>query len=325
MTEKGTTSCKGGETRVILSVSRRTDVPCLYPAWFMNRIRAGFALVRNPMNPAQLSRVPLNPDVVDCIVFWTKDAGPMLPWLPELDRLGYRYYFQFTLTPYGRDIEPSLRPKRQIVDTFIELSRQVGRERVVWRYDPILLNDTYDVNANKTAFLCLCDHLAPYTDTVIVSFVDLYAKLGKAPFRAPDAGEREELARFIAETAGTHGLTAAACCEADDLTRYGVSRGSCIDQARIERICGCPLESRTDRNQRKGCGCSESIDIGAYNTCVNGCAYCYANAGKEAAKWRFAAHDPASPLLCGSVSPAETIRERAVRSLLVRQTSFLRG
>jgi len=291
----------------------------------MNRVRAGFALVRNPMNPAQLSRIPLSPDVVDCIVFWTKDAGPMLPRLAELDGLGYRSYFQFTLTTYGSDIESGLRPKRQIVDTFIELSRRIEHDRVVWRYDPILLNDTYDVNAHKTAFLRLCDQLAPYTDTVIISFVDLYAKLGKALFRAPDAGEREELARFIAETAEAHGLTAAACCEADDLTRYGISRSSCIDRARIERICGCPLEAKADLNQRKGCGCCESVDIGAYDTCVNGCMYCYANAGKAAAKKRFAAHDPQNPLLCGNVSPTETIRDRAVRSLLVRQTSFLHG
>lgn len=129
---------------MILSASRRTDIPCYYSEWFMNRIRAGYVLTRNPMNHAQLSLISLSPDAVDCIVFWTKDAKKMLPHLNELDRIGYKYYFQFTLTPYNKTIEKNLRDKMEIEDTFIELSKKIGKERVIWRYDPIILNETLD-------------------------------------------------------------------------------------------------------------------------------------------------------------------------------------
>ena len=123
---------------MILSISRRTDIPRWYSEWLLRRLRAGEVLVRNPYRPGQLRRVPLSPAVVDAIVFWTKDPAPLLPWLDELDGMGYRYLFQFTLTPYGPEIEPGLRDKRAIVETFQALGRRLGRGRVLWRYDPIL-------------------------------------------------------------------------------------------------------------------------------------------------------------------------------------------
>lgn len=112
---------------MILSVSRRTDIPRWYSEWFLRRLRAGEVLVRNPYRPGQLRRVPLSPAVVDAIVFWTKAPAPLLPWLDELDGMGYRYLFQFTLTPYGPEIEPGLRDKRAIVETFQVLGCRLGR------------------------------------------------------------------------------------------------------------------------------------------------------------------------------------------------------
>lgn len=306
---------------MILSASRRTDIPCYYAEWFMRRIREGYALTRNPMNNAQLYRLPLTADIVDCIVFWTKDAQNIMPHLDELDERGYRYYFQFTLTPYGRDIERNLRPKSEIEDTFVKLSRRVGRERVVWRYDPILLNDEIGVDYHKAEFRRMCERLGEHTDTVTVSFVDVYAKLRTPLVREPSEGEVAELAGFVGETAKAFGLRAVACCESD-LVRYGIERASCIDRERVERVCGCALDLGADKNQRNGCGCCESVDIGAYNTCANGCIYCYANNGFDAAKRRLAAHDPASPILVGSVRDGEEIRERKVKSHKIAQTSL---
>jgi hypothetical protein len=126
---------------MILSASRRTDIPCYYSEWFMNRLKEGYVLTKNPMNPAQVSRLTLSPDTVDCIVFWTKDPLPLLDKLPILDDLGYHYYFQFTLTPYGKDIERGLRDKKGIISTFRQLSSYLGKDRVIWRYDPIIIND----------------------------------------------------------------------------------------------------------------------------------------------------------------------------------------
>ena len=191
---------------MILSASRRTDIPAFYADWFMRRVEAGFVLTRNPMNHAQLSRIPLSPETVDAIAFWTKDPQPMLDRLPALDAVGYRYYFQFTLTPYDRTLERGLRNKTEIESTFIALSKRLGRERVVWRYDPIILNDTLDVSWHREQFSRMCGVLAPYTDTVTISFVDLYAKCRSPLLREITPAEMAELAGFIGETARTHGL-----------------------------------------------------------------------------------------------------------------------
>lgn len=289
---------------MIVSASRRTDLPRWYGEWFSNRLRAGYALVRNPMNAAQLRRVSLVPDDVDCFVFWTKDPANFIPRLDMLDAAGYGYYFQFTLTPYGRELEPGMRDKREIVETFIALAKRVGRERVVWRYDPIILNDFIGLDYHRAEFSRLCGLLAPYTDTVTVSFVDMYAKLKTSLIRPISDDELAELAAYIGETARSNGLCAVACCESADLSRFGIKRAACIDASRIERIAGRPLGLRPDRNQRAGCGCAESVDIGAYDTCPAGCVYCYANRpGKcgdfSAAQRRYAEHDPHAEMLWG--------------------------
>lgn len=299
---------------MILSASRRTDIPCYYSEWFMKRLRDGFTYIRNPMNHAQVSRVPLSPALVDCIVFWTKDAENMLPHLDELDRMGYRYYFQFTLTPYDQTIEKNLRRKAEIERTFIELSKRIGRERVIWRYDPILLNETISIDFHMAQFRRLCENLALYTERVIISFIDVYAKLKTPLIREILPEEMEKLSFFIGKTAKEAGLIAEACCERTDLSRWGIRGARCIDSGLIERICGVPFEIPPDKNQRSGCGCVQSIDIGAYNTCVNGCIYCYANNRPETAYRRFREHDPKSPILADAVAPGEVIRERAVKS-----------
>lgn len=308
---------------MILSVSRRTDIPCHYPDWFMNRIRAGFVLTRNSMNHGQITRIPLTPDEVDCIVFWTKDPAPMLPWLDELDARGYRYYFQFTLTPYDRTVERSLRPKEEIEETFRLLSRRLGRHRVVWRYDPILMTDEIDLAYHKAQFSRMCASLAPYTDTVVISFVDPYARRKNPPYRPPTHAEEEELADFIGKTAAASGRKAAACCEAGDYGRFGIGRSSCIDPARIAKICGHDLRLKPDKNQRPGCGCVQSVDIGTYNTCRSGCVYCYATHSPGSASRRRARYDPAGEMLCDAPDGTERITEMKNVSSCTGQISLL--
>lgn len=160
---------------MILSVSRRTDVPNYYSDWFYNRIREGYLYVRNPMNAHQVSRIDLSPQVVDCIVFWTKNPANMMAHLHELE--GYPYYFQFSLTGYGRDIELNLPDKRTVlIPVFQHLSSRLGKERVIWRYDPILLNGRYTAEYHVKAFEEIAGWLDGYTEKVVISFVDLYAK-----------------------------------------------------------------------------------------------------------------------------------------------------
>ena len=262
---------------MILSASRRTDIPAFYAEWLLNRLQAGYLLTRNPFNPAQIRRIDLSPQSVDCMVFWTKDPAPMLPVLDNIDELGYRYYFQFTLTPYDQTIEKRLRPKAEIIETFMALSRRLGRGRVFWRYDPIILNDRLTIEFHIRSFTALCERLGDVTDRVTISFVDLYRKLKTPLLREITREEIAQISTAFSTIASRYGLSIQACCEQTDLSVYGIRPASCVDKETVERLCGHPIAAVRDRNQRPGCGCVASVDIGAYDTCGNGCVYCYAN------------------------------------------------
>ncbi|NLT58666.1 MAG: DUF1848 domain-containing protein [Clostridiales bacterium] len=282
---------------VIVSASRRTDIPAFYSEWFLRRVRAGFVKTRNPFRPSQERVVPLDPASVDCLVFWTKDPLPLMAGLEELERRGFCFYFQFTLTPYGPALEPGLRPKAALVETFQALSRRLGRERVRWRYDPILLGRAVDMDFHRRAFERLCDRLADWTEGVTVSFVDLYSKRPDGRFRALTEAEMWAHAELIADIAGRYGLPVTACCEAMDLSPLGIGRAACVDGALVERLSGRPVAAKPDKNQRPGCGCVQSVDIGAYDSCGNGCVYCYARHSAQLAARNRARHDPDGPFL----------------------------
>ena len=271
---------------MIVSASRRTDIPCWYAEWFMNRVAAGYAMTRNPMNSRQIRRVSLLPGDADCFVFWTKDPGrakaggqSFLDTLPVLDESGYIYYFQFTLTPYGPEIERGQRGKADIARDFARLSGHIGKERVIWRYDPIILNADYGLTSgwHAAAFAGMCEKLRRYTEAVVISFADVYAKLRTDLVRETPPEEMMDLAARMGEIARKYGLRVRACCERTDFSVVGIEKAACVDRELVEKIAGRPLELKPDRNQRQSCGCAESVDIGAYNTCPGGCVYCYAN------------------------------------------------
>lgn len=235
---------------MILSVSRRTDIPRWYSEWLLRRLRAGEVLVRNPYRPGQLRRVPLSPAVVDAIVFWTKDPAPLLPWLDELDGMGYRYLFQFTLTPYGPEIEPGLRDKRAIVETFQVLGCRLGRGRVLWRYDPILFTDAIGLAWHEARFRKLCKALSPFTDQVTVSFLDPY------PGR-PMAACGPQMPWKCRSWRPCWGkLQRNITCQLWPAARRGTSPPTASagppvsTRARLERLCGGPLRLGPDRGQR---------------------------------------------------------------------------
>lgn len=310
---------------MILSVSRRTDIPAFYAEWFFQRIREGFLYVRNPMNPRQVSRIDLSPEVVDCIIFWSKNPAPMLERLDELRE--YPFYFQFTLTGYGRDIEPGLPDKRkEVIGTFQKLSEKVGEERVVWRYDPILVNDRYTMEYHWKAFEEIAGCLKGYTEKVIISFVDFYAKTLRNTkdlyIKSLSREEMKEIAKEMAQIAKSCGLVIETCAEQINLQDVGIQHGSCIDKKQIEKIAGCSLSVEKDKNQREACGCCESIDVGAYNTCRNGCRYCYANYHEEQVRKCIACYDVDSPLLCGRIEPEERVTDRKARSFRNPQLSI---
>ena len=310
---------------MIISASRRTDIPTYYSEWFFNRLREGYVLVRNPMNARQISRISLSPEAVDGIVFWTKNPVPMLSRLGELEP--YPYYFQFTLTAYGRDVEPNLPGKNGVlIPAFQELSRMAGRERVVWRYDPIFLSDRYTVEYHCRYFRVLAAKLGEYTEKCTVSFLDFYRSTARnmrsLHIREMTAAQQREMMERFSEIAGEYGLYIDTCSEAISLEDLGVSHASCVDRERLERIGGYRLKAGRDRNQRKECGCAASVDIGAYDTCRNGCLYCYATDSPPRAAERVRAHRPDSPILFGTVGPEDVIREREAVSLREQQLSL---
>ena len=286
---------------MILSASRRTDIPAYYSQWFINRLKEGYALYRNPMKHSQICKVELKPELVDCIVFWTKDPADMMDKLDLIEAWGYHYYFQFTLTPYGREIETRLRDKDSIIQTFQQLSKRLGKHRVLWRYDPIILNEELTIQYHEDMFRMLCEKLAAYTECCTISFVDLYRKLNNRVkdnvLQEISQEQMHSLAAVFNRIAKLYDIDLRACCEAADLSTEGVKPAACIDRNVIERICGYPIRVEKDRNQRLHCGCMKSMDIGAYNTCGNGCIYCYANHSAASIRKNRAKHDPASPFI----------------------------
>lgn len=266
------------------------------------------------MNHSQVSRISLSPDVVDCIIFWTKDAKNIIPHLKFIEDMGYKYYFQFTLTPYDCTIERNIRDKTDIVNTFIELSNLIGKDRVFWRYDPIILNNRLTVDYHLEQFLQLCERLHSYTESITISFVDSYKKLKTDTVRDLTEDEIVELSVFIGQTAKNYDLNVTACSERMDLTNYGIGKASCIDKSIIDKICGHKLELKQDKNQRQNCGCFESIDVGTYNTCANGCVYCYANYSEKSVAANMKRHNPNSDMLNDALKAGERVIERKVKS-----------
>lgn len=303
---------------MILSVSRRTDIPNYYFDWFCRRLREGYLYVRNPMNERQVSRIDLSPEAVEGMVFWTKNPAAMMGRLGEIEK--YPYYVQFTLTGYGRDVEPGLPDKQQVLlERFRELSRAIGRRRVIWRYDPILFNRVYTPDYHRKAFAAIAGSLEGYTERAVISFVDMYTKIRKnmAALQVRDLPEGE-LALFagqLAAVAREHGMTVESCSEAIDLEAAGIRHGSCIDPGLMGEIMDCRILARKDKNQRKECGCMESVDVGTYNTCHNGCRYCYANLSQGAVRSRTERYDPDSLLLCGAVGPDDRVTLQKRRSV----------
>ena len=289
---------------MILSVSRRTDIPAFYAEWFMERLRQKYVLVRNPFNTHSISRIPLTPENVDTIVFWTKNSKPIHRYLDEIDELGYKYYFQYTITPYKNDLEEKVQDKKEIVEIFKKLSEKIGSEKVILRYDPVILSDNYTIDFHQKAFARLCDLLAPYTEKIIFSFLDDYKKISKniKQLNIKEISEEEMyiMAEYFADTAKNYNLKIESCAEQIDLGRFGINHGKCIDDELIEKITGYKISAGKD-NQRNACGCIKCIDIGEYNTCMHKCLYCYANINKDAAFKNYKLHDKKSPLLIGHV------------------------
>lgn len=235
---------------MIISASRRTDIPAFYSEWFINRFKEGNILIPHLRNSNRLSRVTLSPENIDCIVFWTKNPGPILDKLPELTSMGYNFYIQFTLTAYDKSIEANLPSKTQLIQSFKDMSGLIGSKPSVWRYDPIILDKKHSVNWHKEQFNDLCRQLQGYTQRCIISFVDSYRH---SPFRQLKADEMRDIAECFSEIASKNDIALYTCAEEIDLSQFGIGHSSCVDKSLIEEIIGQPIKAKAGKPQRAGC------------------------------------------------------------------------
>lgn len=305
---------------MIICASRRTDIPAFHSEWFLNRLHAGYAMVRNPIARNIVYRVDLSRNNVDCIVFITKDPRPMMDKLDDIERLGYRYVFQITITPYGKDIEPGVPSKADVADAFRTISDRIGKDRMTWRYDPIIINEKTDIGYHVRKFRTLCEELNGYTDTCIFSFVDVREKLMKYSgiLNPVDEGTQMSLIGSLSDIAREYGMSLRSCCSDHDFSDYGVESGGCIDSGTLASL-GIPSEA-TASPLRRNCRCVKNMDIGGYDTCGHDCIYCYANRNTSSERRR-REYRPDSEMLSGRVLRDDTVVELSSRPVL-RITDF---
>jgi len=297
---------------MIISASRRTDIPAFYAQWLINRVRAGYCAVPNPFNARQVARVSLIPADVTAVVFWTRSPRPLLRHLDELDGRGYRYYFQHTLLRNPRWLDQGGPALPAALDTFRRLAAHVGPARVVWRYDPLVLSDQTPPAFHVEAFGQLAAALRGSTRRAVISLMTPYRKAQRrldtaeqaagarlTPTAALPEGDIERLMRQLQQIAAAHDMALTSCADESGLARFGVEAGRCVDDRLLRELFGLDVPGAKDPGQRAACGCVPSRDIGMYDACLFGCAYCYATSSFERARANYRAHNPASPSLLG--------------------------
>lgn len=310
---------------MIINTGCRTDIPAFYSKWFINRIREGYVLVRNPYYNTQVTKYSLNPKVVDCLVFGTKNPEPMIKYLNELDN--YKQLWYITITPYEKNIEPLVPDKSKVIESFKKVSEHIGANGVNWRYDPIFIGMGFDVNRHIKSFEKIAKSLKGYTKHSTISFLDLYEKVKRnAPnIKPPTKDEQIELAKAFSKIGKDNGIIVHSCCEKTYLANYGIDCKGCMTKEIIEASVGTKLNAPKTKNIREGCNCLMGNDIGAYNSCGHLCIYCYANANKEAVKRNMKNHNPNSPFLIGNLMSEDEVHEANQKSWKIQdmQMSFL--
>lgn len=306
---------------MIIQTGMRTDIPAFYSEWFLNRIKEGFVLVRNPYNPSQVTRYSLSTEVVDLIGFCTKNPAPMLPHMEKLKSYG-QYWF-VTITPYGREIEPNVPDREIVMERFRKLSDLVGVDSVGWRYDPIFVDAEHSVEWHIAEFEKMARTLSGYTKTCVISFIDIYKKVERnfPQARAVYKQERLTIGKAFIEIADGFGMVIKPCAEGDELAEYGADCSGCMTVGVFETALHNRLEvPKRKTNQRNGaCACLPGVDIGAYDACGHLCKYCYANANAALVRENMRTHNPQSPFLLGEAMPGDIIHEASQKSWIDRQ------
>jgi hypothetical protein len=312
---------------MIISASRRTDIPAFYNPWLLKRLRVGYCTVPNPYNVSIVSTISLRPEDVDVIVFWTRNPLPLMSHLRDLDREGYRYYFLITVLGYPRAIDTQSPVLKASLKTFQKLADQIGPEKVIWRYDPILFTQATGAQFHLRTFARIVQALRGYMHICKISLISLYPKLrerlqglAQQGFQVSDGRERSgsrlgNLLTAMAEVASENGMRIQSCAETLDLRPYGILPGKCIDDQLIRQVFNLPVISQKDPYQREACGCVTSKDIGMYDTCLFGCQYCYATRSFTESRTNYQNHNPDSPSLIGWHEPSQGTDKDLIQTL----------
>lgn len=303
---------------MIINTGGRTDTVNYYSDWLLKRFEDGFVYARNPLFPNHVINYRLDPEIVDCVVFCSKNYRPILS---GIDRIAQRFnvFCHYTITAYGKDIEPGVPTINESIETLIELSHKVEKKRIAWRYDPVLLTEKYTVQKHLETFDYMASRIAPYVGFCIFSFVEMYKRLEtNMPELIPlTESDKQTLAKGLGETAKKYGLRIQTCGTDDSYRQYGIELSGCMTTLNLGDSIDCRFKKMAHKGTRSGCSCMPSRDIGAYNTCLNGCKYCYANKKPETAKENYKKHDPDSPLLIGHIQPTDIIKEGAQKSFIL--------
>lgn len=301
---------------MIINTGLRTDIVAFYSKWFINRIREGYVCVRNPYNPKLVTKYILDPKVVDCIEFCTKNPRPIIKYLDELKK--YNLLFYVTITPYKKDIELNAPNKDKIIESFIKLREKLPNSFIGLRYDPIFLTKEYNIDYHINSFKYIIEKLKGYTDTCVISFLDMYNKVYKnaSDLRVPNKLEQIEIVKEFVKITKENNIKLYLCCEDKSLEKYGVITTGCLSKEIISRSIPYKIEF-PNINVRKECNCFLGNDIGSYNTCNHLCRYCYANYSKEEVLKNMLNHYDDSPLLVGKISSDDIIKEAKMVSYKV--------
>jgi len=295
---------------MIISASRRTDIPAFYAQWFINRIKDGYCTVPIPFNSKQISTISLKPEDVEVIAFWTRYPQPLIPYLDELDRRGLHYYFQYTILGYPKQIDPASPDLEKAITTFKSLVEKIGKEKVIWRYDPIVFSSITDAIYHQEKYKYIAEALKGYTLRSVISLADEYYKtrkrmlaLEKMDVKIMQPQITDEwfctCMQNLSDIAMANNMEPQSCAEVLDLSSFGIQAGKCIDDEYIQRLFKINLNLKKDPNQRAMCGCVVSKDIGMYDSCLFECPYCYATKSFDLAHENHKKHDPKSPSLLG--------------------------
>ena len=304
---------------MIINTGSRTDTVQYYSEWLLKRFKEGFVYSRNPLFFNKVTKYELNPEVVDCVIFCSKNYEPILERLHEItDR--FNTYFYYTITAYGKDIEPNVPSIEDSIETLIKLSEIVGAKRIAWRYDPILLTEKYTKNRHYETFDYMSEKLSPYIDRCIFSFVEMYKKLKtnmpEIILLTPE--DKDEIAKNIGLIAKKNKILLQTCATLENYEKYNIIQSGCITAEILGTANGVTFSNIKHSGNRKGCRCMENRNIGDYDTCPNGCKYCYANQNPQIARKNYEKHNADSPLILGGLNPTDEISQGSQRSFLIK-------